>query len=70
MSLNSKEEIWMELCRARSSNITEGQSYQLLIDAATAYYTNGNKDLVEMFDQYIMLKTLKGIENGNEKEKK
>jgi hypothetical protein len=30
--------------------------------AAAEYYLGGDPELVEVFDQYVMLKTLKGIE--------
>jgi hypothetical protein len=30
--------------------------------AASEYYLGGDPELVEVFDQYVMLKTLKGIE--------
>jgi hypothetical protein len=61
MSLNSKQDIWLEVCRAKYPEITETAADAMHLQAASSYLFNDNKDLVEMFEQYIMLKTLKGI---------
>lgn len=61
MSLNSKNDIWLEVCRARYPKITEAAAQAMSMRAASEYYLNGDKVLVELFEQYIMLKTLKGI---------
>lgn len=65
MSLNSKEEIWLEVCRAKWPTISEEAAMALSMRAASEYYLGGNTDLVEVFEQYVMLKTIKGIKNGN-----
>lgn len=64
MSLSSKQDIWLEVCRGRYPTISEAAANAMLTQAASEYYLGGDRQLVEMFDQYIMLKTLKGIDNG------
>ena len=66
MSLDTKIAIWLEVCRARYPDITEDNAKALSLKAASEWYLGGNKELVELFDQYVMLKTLKGIKNGEE----
>lgn len=61
MSLNSKNDIWLEVCQAKYPNISEAAAQAMSMQAASEYYLGGNKDLVDLFEQYIMLKTLKGI---------
>jgi hypothetical protein len=65
MSLNSKEEIWLEVCRSKYPSISEAAAMALSMQAASEYYLGGDPIMVEMFDQYVMLKTIKGIDNGN-----
>jgi len=65
MSLNSKQEIWLEVCRAKWPTMSEAAAMSLSMKAAAEYYLGGDPELVEVFDQYVMLKTLKGIGNGN-----
>ena len=65
MSLNSKQEIWIECCKAKWPAMSEAACLALSMRAASDYYLGGDAELVEVFDQYVMLKTLKGIDNGN-----
>ena len=66
MSLNTKKEIWFECCKAKWPEISEAAANALSMRAAAQYYLGGeNTELGEVFDQYVMLKTLKGIDNGN-----
>jgi hypothetical protein len=62
MSLSSKQEIWVECCVAKWPTISEAAALALSMRAASEYYLGGDPELVEVFDQYVMLKTLKGIE--------
>jgi hypothetical protein len=61
MSLNSKQEIWLECCQAKWPTITEAAAMALSMKAAAEYYLGGDPELVEVFEQYIMLKTLKDL---------
>ncbi len=66
MSLNTKEEIWLECCKAKWPKVSEAAARSLHMSAAAQYYLGGDNDeLAEVFDRYVMLKTLKGIDNGN-----
>jgi hypothetical protein len=62
MSLSTKQEIWVECCQAKWPTLSEAAALALGMKAAAEYYLGGDPELVEVFDQYVMLKTLKGIE--------
>jgi hypothetical protein len=64
MSLNSKQEIWVTLAREHYPTLTEDQILALSMTAATDWYSGVKSKLTQIFDQYIMLKTLKGLDNG------
>jgi hypothetical protein len=42
--------------------MSEAACLALSMRAASDYYLGGSPELVEVFDQYVMLKTLKGID--------
>ena len=65
MSLSTKQDIWLEVCKAKWPTMSEAAAMALSMRAASEYYLGGDQELVEVFDQYVMLKTLKGIDNGN-----
>ena len=68
MSLDNKQEIWLELARPEFPDRTDEQLMALSMYAASMWYYPGppNK-LTELYDKYVMLKTLKGIKiDGNE----
>jgi hypothetical protein len=62
MSLSTKQEIWVECCQAKWPTLSEAAALALSMRAASEYYLGGDPEIVEVFDQYVMLKTLKGIE--------
>jgi hypothetical protein len=63
MSLDTKQEIWLTLAGEKFPKLTEDQLRALSLKAASEWYLGGDTELVDLFDQYVMLKTLKGIEN-------
>lgn len=64
--MNTKKDIWLELCKVEHPSITEDAARALSMKAASEWYIGSDTKLAEMFDKYVMLKTLKGIENGKE----
>ena len=65
MSLETKLDIWKELAREKCPTLNENQLRTLSMKAASEWYLGADTELANLFDQYVMLKTLKGIENGN-----
>ena len=73
MSLNTDHqrklnEIWDSLIQTTYPNLHEYQQYTLKTFAAMDYADGKDTDLAKLFDQYIMLKIIKGLDNGNEKD--
>ncbi len=64
--MNTKKNIWLELCKVERPTITEDAAAALSMKAASEWYLGSDTKLAEMFDKYVMLKTLKGFENGEE----
>lgn len=63
--MNSRIEIWRLLAKEKYPTLNEDGLSVLSLQAASDWYNGANTDLAVLFDQYVMLKTLKGIENGN-----
>jgi hypothetical protein len=61
MSLSTKQEIWLTLARERYPTLTEDQANALGLKAASEWYLGGDTELVQLFDQYVMLKNLKEL---------
>lgn len=61
MSLDSKLDIWITLCREKYPTITEDYARALSLKAASEWYLGGDTELVKLFDQYVMLKNLKDL---------
>ena len=64
MSLNSNIDIWITLAREKYPTLSEEHLKALSMEAASYWYLGENTDLANLFDQYIMLKALKGNSNG------
>lgn len=60
--MNDKLEIWATLLREKQPTLTEHQIRVLSLKAASDWYNGADTELSNLFDQYVMLKTLKGIE--------
>lgn len=65
MSLSTKQDIWLTLAREKYPTLTEDRAKALSLKAASVWYLGSNNDedrvLVELFDQYVMLKQLKDL---------
>lgn len=67
MSSETKLDIWVQLARGKYPMLSEDIIKSLSMTAASEWYLNTNSELAELYDQYVMLKTLKGIlPDGNE----
>jgi hypothetical protein len=61
MSLGTKLVIWFTLCKEKYPSITEDYARDLSFKAANEWYLGEDTELVTLFDQYVMLKNLKGV---------
>jgi len=61
MSLSTKQDIWLTLAGEKYPNLTEDQLKALSLKAASDWYLGGDTELVNLFDQYVMLKNLKDL---------
>lgn len=61
MSNNPKLDIWLELASPCYPNLTEDRIKGLSLIAANEWFLNTESELANLYDQYVMLKTLKGI---------
>lgn len=61
MSLNTKIEIWEEVAQVKYPELLPHQLHVLSMHAASDWYAGADTELSELFDQYVMLKTLKGL---------
>ncbi len=62
MSLSTKQDIWLTLAGAQYPSLNEDQLRALSLKAASEWYLGGDTELVQLFDQYVMLKNLKDIQ--------
>lgn len=66
MTSETKLDVWMTLAEPKYPELTEDRIKALSLVAANEWFLNTGSELAELYDQYIMLKTLKGIQvNGN-----
>jgi Zn-dependent metalloprotease len=68
MSLNTKMEIWIEVLKTRVPDITFNEAVAVSAQAASDWYNGANTELAKLFEQFVILKTLKGIKNDPETE--
>jgi hypothetical protein len=61
MSLSTKQEIWLTLAGPRYPHLNEDQLKALSLKAASEWYLGGDPELVNLFDQYVMLKNIKDL---------
>ena len=59
--MDSKIEIWLSLTREQFPGQSDEELALLSLDAASQWYLGKDNELTKLFDQYVMLKTLKGI---------
>lgn len=66
MSLDTKMDIWLEVLRTRAPDITFPEAASLSMKAASDWYSGADTELAKLFDQFVMLKQLKGIINDEQ----
>ena len=59
--MDDKKEIWQTLASEKYPALTEDQLGALSLEAATLWYTGEETELAKLFDQYVMIKNLKGL---------
>ena len=59
--MDDKKQIWLTLAREQFPNLTEDQLAVLSLEAASRWYLGEESELTNLFDQYVMIKTLKGL---------
>ena len=62
--MDSKINIWLTLAREKYPKLDESQLTAMCMHAASDWYNEWDTELANLFDQYVMLKNLKGFENG------
>jgi hypothetical protein len=58
----TKLEVWLQLARPKYPTLSEDKITALSLTAANDWFFNTGSELADLYDQYVMLKTLKGIE--------
>jgi len=61
MSLSTKQDIWLTLAGEQYPSLNEDQLKALSLKAASEWYLGGDPVLVNLFDQYVMLKNIKDL---------
>ena len=69
MSLETKMDIWVEVIKTRIPDITYPEAAMISLKAASDWYMGSDPELSKLFEQYLMFKTLKGL-NDDEQTKK
>lgn len=65
--MNDKHQLWLTLAREQYPTLTEEQMMGLSMKAASDWYFGVENELTILYDQYVMLKTLKDIpSNAND----
>ena len=64
MSLNTKLDIWTTLAKEKYPDLLEHQLQVMSMLAASSWYAGEENEYSELFDQYVMLKNLKGNQDG------
>lgn len=63
--MNTKPEIWLAVCEGHFPDLSDAEIMTLSMRAATDWYHGQDNELAQLFDQYVMIKNLKGVGNGN-----
>lgn len=66
--MDDKLGIWTTLAKEKFPELTESQIKALSMQASTQWYLGEDTELANLFDQYVMLKNLKGFKNGDTQE--
>lgn len=61
MSLDTKQDIWLELARPMYPDKDDDEIFAIGMLAASSWFMGYDDELTRLYDQYVMLKTLRGI---------
>ena len=59
--MTDNQKIWLDVASEKYPALTEDQVLGLSMKAASEYYLGGDPTMVELFEQYLIMKTLQGI---------
>ena len=59
--MTEKQQLWLLLAKEKFPLLSEASIMALSLDAATRWYHGDTDELANLYDQYVMLKTLKDI---------
>ena len=63
--MDNKQQIWLAVCEGRFPGKSSHEIMEYHYLAATDWALEIDTDLARLFEQYVMIKKLKGFENGN-----
>jgi hypothetical protein len=63
--MDTKPEIWLAVCEGHFPDKTDAEIMTYSMKAAADWYTGQDNELAQLFDQYVMIKNLKGVGDGN-----
>ena len=63
--MDTKPEIWLAVCEGHFPGKTDAEIMTYSMKAATDWYHGEDNELTKLFDQYVMIKNLKGVGDGN-----
>ena len=66
--MDTKRDIWLAVCEGRFPGKSSHEIMDYHFLAATDWALEIDTELARLFEQYVMIKTLKGIKNGDEKD--
>lgn len=59
--MTDTQQIWLNLVSGKYPSLTEDQALAMSMKAASEYYLGGDPTMVELFEQYLVMKTLQGV---------
>jgi hypothetical protein len=62
--MDTKPEIWLAVCEVHFPGKTDSEIMSYSMKAAD-WYVGEDNELTQLFDQYVMIKNLKGVEDGD-----
>jgi hypothetical protein len=63
--MDTKPEIWLAVCEGHFPGKTDSEIMSYSMKAAADWYVDEDNELTQLFDQYVMIKNLKGVEDGD-----
>jgi hypothetical protein len=60
--MDTKPEIWLAVCEGHFPGKTDAEIMSYSMKAAADWYVGEDNELTQLFDQYVMIKNLKGVD--------